>query len=335
MSTSGSTGSPKLVKLSAKNLASNASSIAKYLNLKSSDRAISSLPLHQAYGLSVMNSHLEVGGKFLLSKFSVTDKNFWAVFKSQKINSLAGVPTIWRILKNLYFEKMDLPNLKYITQAGGKLDISEIKWLSDFSKLKNIELFIMYGMTEATARISYYNPLLEPSKIGSIGKPIPGGRLSLLDENNHKIDKPFIEGELIYEGDNVMLGYAEESYDLEKDNKILQLRTGDLGYLDNDGFYWLTGRIKRFIKLAGYRFNLDDIETFLRDNKIESAVIGIDDLLVIAVIDKDIKEEFLINLLSDKFKISFKLIKVFRVKEFPKSSAGKILYGKLKETLID
>ena len=132
-----------------------------------------------------------------------------------------------------------------------------------------------------------------------------------------------------------MLGYADKLCDFKKDINNSQLKTGDLGYFDHEDFYWLTGRIKRFIKIAGYRFNLDDIETFLREKKIEAAVIGVDDLLVIAVIDENIKKDLLINLLSGKFNINFKLIKVFVVSEFPKSSVGKILYGKLKETLID
>ena len=335
MSTSGSTGSPKLVKLSSKNISSNATNIAKYLQINKSEIAISSLPFHQAYGLSILNSHLEVGAKILLTDLPITDKEFWKLFKLKNVTSLAGVPTTWRILKGLKFERMLLPNLNYVTQAGGKLDTSEIKWLTEIAISNKFKLFIMYGMTEATARISYYEPILMPSKIGSIGKSIPNGKIGIIDHQGKKINKSNCEGELIYEGPNVMKGYAENLSDLENDRDMDYLRTGDLGYFDDEKFFWLTGRIKRFIKISGYRFNLDDIEEFLRDQGFYSAVFGKDDNLSIAIIDKEINKEFLKNLLSKRYKINFNLIKIFLIKEFPKSASGKILYGKLKENLIN
>ena len=151
LSTSGSTGSPKLIKISNKNINSNAANIVKYLGLNSSDIAITSLPLHYSYGLSILNTHLLVGAKICLSKEPVTNKKFWQIFKEKEVTNLAGVPTTWRILRKLFFHRMHLPSLKVITQAGGKLSKEEISWLSRVADSHKYKVFIMYGQTEATA----------------------------------------------------------------------------------------------------------------------------------------------------------------------------------------
>tara|TARA_Y100001968_G_scaffold317880_1_gene347422 strand:+ start:5419 stop:6795 length:1377 start_codon:yes stop_codon:yes gene_type:complete len=334
MSTSGSTGSPKTVKLSESNLNSNASSICDYMGLNLNDIAITSLPLNYSYGLSILNSHLSIGAKIVLTNSPITSKNFWDLIESYGVTNLAGVPSSWRIIRKLYFERMKLPSLRIMSQAGGKLDKEEISWLNQIAIKTERKLFIMYGQTEATARISYVEPLYLSSKVGSIGKAIPYGSLELRDLNNKTITEPNIEGELIYKGPNVMIGYATQFSDLSINNKLTELRTGDLAYRDVDDFYWITGRIKRFIKIFGSRFNLDDIESHVRSLGYEAAVLGTDDNLLVGI-EKLIENQDIdiVTNLYKSFKIHSSVIKVFSIDEIPRSNSGKVLYGKLKEKL--
>ncbi len=332
LSTSGSTGSPKLIKISKKNLVVNANSIVEYLGLNKDDRAISSLPLHYSYGLSILNTHLLVGAKFYLTNLPVTNKKFWSFFKENKITNMSGVPATWRILRKLFFDRMDLSSLKFITQAGGKLSNEEVKWLAKLGNNFNYKVFIMYGQTEATARISYLKPEMILEKCGSIGKVIPNGKLYLKGENNKTINKSNKEGELIYKGENVMIGYASEISDLKTSSINKELHTGDLAYFDKDGYFWITGRKKRFIKIFGNRVIMDDIESFLYEKGFESSVIGMDDKLIIVLNNEEnISSDDLVSLLSNFYKIHFSAIEVMRIDTIPRTSSGKTEYNKLSE----
>jgi len=158
LSSSGSTGSPKLIRISYKNLLSNAISISNYLNLNSDEIAITNLPMNYSYGLSIINSHLYVGAKIVVTEKSVIQRDFWELVKINNVTSLSGVPYTYEILKKLKFFKMDLPSIKYMTQAGGKLSNSIIEEFANHCRNKNIDFFVMYGQTEGTARLSYLNP---------------------------------------------------------------------------------------------------------------------------------------------------------------------------------
>tara|TARA_B100000886_G_C20415770_1_gene489203 strand:+ start:361 stop:1734 length:1374 start_codon:yes stop_codon:yes gene_type:complete len=332
LSTSGSTGSPKLIKISKKNLVVNANSIVAYLGLNKDDRAISSLPLHYSYGLSILNTHLLVGAKFYLTNLPVTNKKFWSFFKENEITNMSGVPATWRILRKLFFDRMNLPSLKFITQAGGKLSVEEVKWLAELGKISNFKVFIMYGQTEATARISYLKPDMILKKSGSIGKVIPNGKLYLKGENNRNIYNSNQEGELIYKGENVMMGYASEISDLKKRPIKKELYTGDLAYFDEDGYFWITGRKKRFLKIFGNRFSMDDIESFLYEKGFEASVIGKDDKLIVVICKEENKNsDDLITLLSNFYKIHFSAMEVIMIDKIPRSSSGKTEYKKLSE----
>ena len=255
LSTSGSTGSPKLVRLSYDNLQANAASIAQYLNITSDERALTVLPPHYSYGLSVINSHLQAGASLVLSEFSVLSPAFAETIRSQAVTSLAGVPYIYQMLWRTGFNKQDFPSLRTLTQAGGRLDD---KLTSAFAKLayeRGWRFFVMYGQTEATARISYVPPERLTEKIGSIGIAIPGGQLHIDPVN----------AELLYTGPNVMLGYANCRADLALgDEQHGLLRTGDVARQDEDGYFYITGRLKRFVKLAGNRIGLDEVEQQLQ-----------------------------------------------------------------------
>ncbi len=329
LSTSGTTGSPKLVRLSFNNLVSNSSSISEYLGLDASEIAISSLPMNYSFGLSIINSHLFVGGSVVMTRESIIQRRFWDLFNKFKVTSLSGVPYTFEILKKFRLLDADLPSLKMLTQAGGKLSNELIEHFAQFSKNKGIQFFVMYGQTEGTARLSYLHPQFCIEKLGSIGRPIPNGEFQIIDETGNKIDQPNAAGELVYRGPNVMLGYAECKADLTQgDENKGRLHTGDIALFDDDGFYFIVGRIKRFIKLFGNRVNLDELEKLLLDREVQSACTGKDNALVIYILkpeDKDLVKDFL----SQKLGIHFSVFDIRIIEEIPKSSSCKTLYSKL------
>jgi acyl-CoA synthetase (AMP-forming)/AMP-acid ligase II len=330
LSTSGTTGSPKLVRLSYSNLVSNASSICSYLNITDKDRAISSLPMNYSFGLSIINSHLFLGGSILMTMESITQRKFWDLFNEFKVTSLSGVPYTFEILKKFRLLNFELPSLKKLTQAGGKLSNDLIEYFADFSRNKGIDFVVMYGQTEGTARLSYLPTEFINNKLGSIGMPIPGGRFHLVDENGVKIEAPETSGELIYIGPNVMLGYADKLDDLFKGdvNKGV-LSTGDIAYFDIDGFYFIVGRIKRFIKIFGNRINLDELEQLLKKSDVDSVCVGKDNLLLVYLL---LEENKIIvkDIFSKKLGIHPSAIELRIIQEFPKNESGKTLYSKLE-----
>ena len=329
LSTSGSTGSPKLVRLSYSNLVTNAASICSYLNINDKDKAISSLPMNYSFGLSIINSHLFAGGSILMTGESVTQRKFWELFNKYCITSLSGVPYTFEILKNFRLLSIDLPSLNKITQAGGKLSNDLIEYFTNFSIKKNIDFFVMYGQTEGTARLSYLPTEYVIEKLGSIGRPIPGGDFYLIDDNGNKINTSETPGELIYNGPNVMLGYADNLNDLSiGDINKGKLKTGDIAYFDKDDFYFIVGRIKRFIKIFGNRINLDELEIILKTSGIDSACVGKDNLLVIYLLKEDEKTNVK-ELLTKKIGIHHTAIDIRVINEFPRNESGKIVYSKL------
>ena len=216
LTTSGSTGSPKVVKLSYKNINSNALSIIKYLSLDSNEKPITTLPMSYSFGLSIINSHLLVGATILLTDRSIFEKEFWSFIKKEKATSISGVPYTYDILNKLRFTRMELPHLNTLTQAGGKINETLQRDFAEFCKKSKKRFFVMYGQTEATARMSYLPHEQALIKIGSIGIPIPNGNFSLINEKGKNIDKTNTVGELIYEGSNVCMGYAQSIKDLSE-----------------------------------------------------------------------------------------------------------------------
>jgi acyl-CoA synthetase (AMP-forming)/AMP-acid ligase II len=256
LTTSGSTGSPKLVRLSTRNVESNAVAIAEYLGLSRDERAIQSLPTYYSYGLSVVNSHLVAGGSVVLTPDSFMRREFWSVVDDQGCTSFAGVPYMYETLHRLRFSLGGHRSLRTLTQAGGPLRGDLTAAFREEAVAAGARFFVMYGQTEATARISFVPPNRLRDKIGSIGIAIPGGRLSLAPV-------PGMEGseELVYAGPNVMMGYADRREDLALgDVQQGVLNTGDLGRVDAEGYFSVIGRLKRFAKLFGRRVSLEDIE---------------------------------------------------------------------------
>jgi len=330
LTTSGSTGSPKLVRLSYENLKTNAESIAQYLDIDKSERPITALPMNYSFGMSIINSHLIKGATVLLTSRALMEKEFWSFLRDQKATSFSGVPYTYEILKKLRFFRMELPSLKTLTQAGGKLNNELVKEFSLFCRNTGKRFFVMYGQTEASPRMSYLPPEYALAKLGSMGIPIPGGDFSLIDDNGEEIHNAEVIGELVYKGRNVSLGYAEKGDDLQKgdDNKGV-LYTGDLAKRDEDGFFYIVGRKKRFIKLYGNRVNLDETERMLKNIITGCACNGVDDHMIIYITDESRTDEVK-EYISAKTKINHVAFSVKYIPEIPVNSSGKTIYSKLE-----
>lgn len=334
LTTSGSTGSPKLVRQSKKNIVSNALSIAEYLNLDASERPITSLPMQYTFGLSIINSHLAVGAAVLLTKYTLFDKEFWDFFAEAGATSISGVPYTFEMLKRLSFFDMELPSLRTMTQAGGKLSVGLHRECAEFAARTGRKFVVMYGQTEATARMGYLPAEYAIEKCGSMGIAIPGGRFRLMEDEHTEITGPDVVGELVYEGDNVTMGYAQCRADLEKgDERGGVLFTGDMAKRDADGFYYITGRKKRFLKLYGKRVNMDEIEQLFkgRYDGIGVACTGEDDHMKIYLAEKDEKFcEEAREWITAKTGLHPRGVDVLPIREIPKNSSGKIIYKELK-----
>lgn len=333
MTTSGSTGSPKLVRLSQRNLESNATSIANYLAIDGHERGLVSLPLNYVYGLSIVNSHLKAGATLLLTGASVMQREFWQFVRDERANSLAGVPYTWEMLKKLRFMRMDLPDMHTLTQAGGKLAPALVKEFTDFAEQNGKRFVVMYGAAEATSRMAWLAPEFAQRKYGTIGTPVPGGEFILLDENDEIITAPDRDGELVYKGDNVALGYAEQGSDLALGD-IFQgtLHTGDIARVDAEGFYTIVGRKKRFLKIFGNRVGLDEMEALLKSAfpDLACACDGRDDLLCIFITDATC-ENTVKQYAAAESQLHHSAFRVITLDEIPKNAAGKTLYHRLKD----
>lgn len=334
LTTSGSTGSPKLVRQSYVNIVSNAQAIAEYLELNEGERPITTLPMNYTYGLSIINSHLLVGASILLTDYTLLNREFWNFFKEEGATSFGGVPYTYEILKKLRFFRMELPSLKTMTQAGGKLSPELHKEFAWYAEENNKRFVVMYGQTEATARMAYlpWNKSIE--KCGSMGIAIPGGKLWLRDEEGNAVTESDVIGELIYEGENVTLGYAETAEDLEKDDERGGvLETGDMAKSDSDGYFYIVGRKKRFLKIFGNRVNLDEAERMIKEEftELDCACAGLDDkLYVFVTIQEDRIIQAVKRFLAQKTGLNPTAFSVKAIDKLPKNEAGKTLYKNLE-----
>lgn len=323
LSTSGSTGSPKLARFSAGQLAANADSVIDYLGIDASERPLAHLPFHYSFGLSVVHSHIRAGATLLLSRHSLMSSEFWKRMATEECTSFSGVPFHFEMLLKLRFQRKDLPHLKTLTQAGGRLAPHLVEQIADIARDTGRRFFVMYGQTEAGPRISYLPPEMAGRKPGSIGRPIPGVGMTLIDPQGEAADA----GELVVTSPSVMMGYAESAEDLLKcDECCGRLVTGDLAVRDSDGDFTIVGRKSRFIKLQGNRVNLADVERRLAGRGLTVACVGVDDHLWI-VSEQDSEDDVRDGMLEE-FTFPARSTSVVRL-ELPRSEGGKILYREL------
>ncbi len=277
MTTSGTSGAGRLVRLSHRNIEANATSIVAALGLTSNDRGALTLSLHYSYGLSILNSHLIAGGSVKLVATPVLDPGF--IDAIDGCTNLSGVPYSYDLHERIGLRDRAPDSLRMMTSAGGRLPPEMVRTYAEFMERRGGRFFAMYGQTEATARIAILPADRAAALPDEIGEAVPGGDLSLDD------------GELVYRGPNVMMGYAETAYDLARGHDVDLLRTGDLAERTTSGSFRITGRKSRFSKIAGLRLGHEDAERKLAVGGVEAVVVGDDTIMVAVVSDEDLERD--------------------------------------------
>ncbi|BDX33136.1 AMP-dependent synthetase [Mycobacterium antarcticum] len=331
LSTSGSTGSPKLVRLSTANLTTNAEAIATYLNIRENDRAATTLPMSYCYGLSVLHSHLLRGAGMVLTDHSVVDDELWDLMTQHHVTSFAGVPHTFDLLDRVGFDDMVLPHLRYVTAAGGRLAPDRVRRFAELGRRRGWQLFVMYGATEATARMAYLPPELATENPHSIGVPIPGGAFEVLPLDGEPVDgMPDGVGELVYRGPGVMMGYAHGPGDLAAGHVVEALHTGDLARRNAHGLYEVVGRIDRFAKLFGLRLDLERVEASLRTAGVTAICAEGDGLLVVAAADRPPGCD-VVRHAAEASGLPRAAVRVLDVDEIPRLPSGKPDFQSVRE----
>ena len=330
--TSGSTGSPKLVRHKYVNIEAAALNISTFFELTEKERPLMVLPLYYTMGLSMVFSHFYVGATVLITNQSMTDRGFWQFIKEQRATSFTGVPYSFEILNLMRFFRMNLPDLTLLTQGGGRMPKELNLKFAEFCRDNGKQWIATYGQSECTARMAWLPPKWAVKKVGSIGIAVPNAELSLIDMDGYPITTPNTEGEMCYRGKNVTMGYARSREDLLKsDERHGFIRTGDLAFFDEDGCYYIVGRMGRFLKLFGMRVGLDECERIVKGKfpGLECACVGTDEKMLVYLTDARFKEAVKEELVS-RLKLVATSFEVRIIKEIPKNEAGKVLYAKLE-----
>lgn len=328
LSTSGSTGSPKLVRLSHRNILANARSIADYLQLSADDRAITNLPLHYSYGLSILNSHWAVGGSLVLHEGSVAARDFLERVDWHGVTGLAGVPYTYELLDQTGLRERTPPAaLRSMTQAGGRLAPELVAEFATYARANGIDFYVMYGQTEATARMAYLPPSLTLEHSDAVGIAIPGGRFTI-ETGDGETTAPGEQGELVYSGPNVMMGYAQTRAELGLPAGPDVLKTGDLA-VEKDGLFYIVGRKSRFAKIAGQRVAFGDLEQLLAARGVDAIVTGDDNVVAVALTGTS-EPGAVRELVAEACRLPVSMIAAAQVPVLPRLASGKIDYPALR-----
>lgn len=318
--TSGSTGSPKTVRLSQQNIESVTMSIGRYMKVGSERRFAANLPFHYIYGLSVVHLAFAFGGSLFITSTPFVQRKFWGKLADNEVTDFSGVPFHYEAIARTGIPETSLKSLQVATQAGGSLSPGLVRHFADYFSHSNIEFFVMYGQAEASPRISYLRTKALNDKEHSVGRAIDIGSVRIDPDT----------GEVIYRGPNVCLGYASGWEDLTRgDDFGGELHTGDVGMLDHEGFLYIVGRLKRFIKVHGSSVSLDQVEQALREISSNIAVVGSDDNLVVVVERPSNVSPGQVQNLMPSVRIS--AIGVQEVDKLPRTGSGKINYRVLEE----
>ncbi|ANL68288.1 AMP-dependent synthetase/ligase protein (plasmid) [Rhizobium phaseoli] len=331
--TSGSSGPAKAVRLSYANLDANARAIAHYLELSPADRTALVLPLHYSYGLSVIHSHLVAGGSIFIPGVSVVSEDFARLLGESGCTNLSGVPYSYELMERTGFRSQELKALRFMTVAGGRLTPELIRLYRDHMRATGGRFFVMYGQTEAAARIAFVPPENLADFEERIGIAIPGGSLSLVDDDGHPLDRPDVAGELVFAGPNVMMGYGTDRADLRRGVEVAALKTGDIAMRDEHGFYRIVGRKSRFAKVAGLRIGFDIMEQVLAEERIAAAVVGDDHGLQAYVTDAASADRAL-DILVEASHLPASLVSVMARRDLPRLASGKVDYAGLREEML-
>ncbi len=263
--------------LSHRNFIANTSSIVAAIGLTERDRAMAVLPFHYSFGASVLQTHLAVGGTVVIDKrFLFPDKVLQRMIET-RCTGFAGVPSHYQILlRKSCFKQMEFPDLRWLQQAGGKLQAPFVRELREAKP--SVRLYLMYGATEATARLSILDPDEVDARPASIGKGIPGVTLRIVDEQGRPV-APGEMGEIVAEGENVARGYFQDPAETAATFRDDRLHTGDLATIDPQGYVTVLGRAKSFLKCGGTRMSAERFEEALLafPDIVEAAVIGVPD----------------------------------------------------------
>lgn len=339
MFTSGSTGKPRGVMISHRNIISNTDSIIQYLSLTGKDRIMAVLPLHYCFGASLLHTHLRVGGSIVIEPRFMYPEKVLRRIRETSCSGFAGVPSHFQILlRKSNFSRMHFPSLRYLQQAGGQLAPIFIRELS--KAFPDKQIFVMYGQTEATARLSYLPPDLLEKKSGSIGKGIPGVKLSVLNDSGDPVN-PGETGEIVAEGANIALGYWHDEKQTAPCFRNGKLYTGDLATRDHDGFIFIVDRAKDFLKCGGRRISCQHLENILLEHNelLEAAVIGVPDKILgeaamAYLVPRDHRRqpdtEQLITYCRLRMPLPLVPKRFVMLKSLPKNSSGKVLKPLLK-----
>lgn len=331
LATSGSTGSPRFVRLSGAAVVSNAEQIVAALALGPSERAVSSLPLHYSFGLSLLNSHLVCGGSLLVTAEGILSATFWDSVNRHQCTSFSGVPYSYELLRRMRFATMNIPTVRTLTQAGGRLSPEHITEFHRIMTERGGQFVVMYGQTEAAARIAVLPSASLPEKLGSAGRALPRARLTVVDDAGQPVTGTDT-GEVVYEGPNVMMGYAEAAEDLARgDDSHGRLFTGDLGFVDPEGFLFITGRRKRIAKVVGFRLNLDEVEAMLAGTGRAAVVEAGPGIVVYCEGWSDAAMADARTGLAKSLKLHASLLSFKALERLPTLPSGKLDYASLRE----
>jgi len=331
LSTSGSTGSPKLVRLSYGNIAHNAAAIVKALTIDRHERTIAHLPLHYSFGLSVLHTHLLAGASLVLTGESVVSGGFWKLVRFQGCTSFSGTPYHFDMMNRLGLSRLRVPSLMTMAQAGGRLAPEMIQRLHEQMAARGGRFFVMYGQTEAGPRMTTLPSTASPTKMGSVGLPLHGAVIRILDPEGRPVPAG-IRGEVVYAGPNVMMGYSGCRDDLVNGDQLGGiLPTGDLGYLDTDGFLFIVGRTKRIAKVVGMRISLDEVERMASASGRVAAIEVSEGILVFAEGRDPSALDALRRNLARRLELSLRMLNVRGVDGLPATSSGKVDYARLQQ----